>query len=238
MVTAHALVLGGTGAVGCEVVKALARAGVPTSFGYLRRAEAAAELARGTGARALPFDLREPAAVRAAFAELAAGGVVPDRLVHCAAALHRAPVTELEPAAWDEMVAVNCRSALVAVQAFARQLIASGREGHVVLTGALDRAQSLPIPAGFAATQGALAAMTMALAKELGPHGIRVNMIALGLLEQGISRELDAKVRADYLRFSALRRLGKASEVAESIAWLALENRYLSGKTLSVNGGI
>jgi len=235
---AQVLVLGGTGAVGREVVRALTRAGARTTFTRFRSRDVAEALAAETEARAIEADLREPARIEEVFRVLDAAGALPDRLIHCAAALNASSLLELDVAAWDEMVAVNCRSAFVAIQCFARRLIAAKREGHVVLVGALDRAQSLPIPAGFAATQGALSAMTMALAKELGPHGIRVNMVALGILDDGLSRELDAKVRADYLRFSALRRLGSPREVAESISWLALENRYINGKVVSANGGI
>jgi 3-oxoacyl-[acyl-carrier protein] reductase len=83
-----------------------------------------------------------------------------------------------------------------------------------------------------------LSAMTMALAKELGPSGIRVNMVALGILDSGLSRELNPKLVADYKTFSALRRLGTPAEAAKAILWLALENTYMNGKVLSVNGGI
>jgi 3-oxoacyl-[acyl-carrier protein] reductase len=108
----------------------------------------------------------------------------------------------------------------------------------VVLVGALDRAQSLPLPAHFAATQGALAALVMAAAHELGPRGIRVNLVALGVLDGGISKSLAARHRRDYETFSALRRAGTADEAARTICWLALENTYIQGKTVSVNGGI
>jgi 3-oxoacyl-[acyl-carrier protein] reductase len=112
------------------------------------------------------------------------------------------------------------------------------RGGHVVLVGAIDRAQSIPAPVHFAASQGALAAMVMALGKELGPRGIRVNMVALGLLEGGLSREISPALVADYKAFSALRRLGTADEAARAILWLALENTYMSGEVVPVNGGI
>jgi 3-oxoacyl-[acyl-carrier protein] reductase len=83
-----------------------------------------------------------------------------------------------------------------------------------------------------------LAALTMALAKELGPRGIRVNMAALGVLDSGLSRDLDIKLLADYQVFSALRRCGTPAEAARAILWLALENSYMNGKVLPVNGGI
>ena len=65
-----------------------------------------------------------------------------------------------------------------------------------------------------------------------------MNQVALGVLEDGLSRTLDAAVVQQYLKFSALRRRGTPSEVARAIAWLLLENTYVTGKVIPVNGGI
>jgi 3-oxoacyl-[acyl-carrier protein] reductase len=120
----------------------------------------------------------------------------------------------------------------------ARRLVADGRSGHVVLVGALDRAQSLPLSVAFAAAQGMLGAMTMALAKELGPSGVRVNLVAGGPTRTGLSARLDPVLLADYERLSALRRVGTADEIAACVTFLALENEYMTGKVLAANGGI
>src|SRR5437764_218394 len=77
-----------------------------------------------------------------------------------------------------------------------------------------------------------------ALAKELGSRGVRINVVTLGLLEGGLAREVDPKMQADFKNFSALRRLGKPDEAAKAILWLALENTYINGRALPVNGGI
>lgn len=107
-----------------------------------------------------------------------------------------------------------------------------------MLVGGLDRTQSLPLPAQFAASQGALAALAMAVAHEVGRLDIRINVVALGPLESGISQGLAAHRRKDYETFSALRRPGKPDEAAKVIAWLALENSFIQGKVIAVNGGI
>jgi 3-oxoacyl-[acyl-carrier protein] reductase len=116
--------------------------------------------------------------------------------------------------------------------------MARAGEGHIVVVGALDRTQSLPLPVHFAASQGMLSAMCMALAKEVGGQGIRVNMVAVGLLDGGLSREISRQSVEDYKTFSALRRVGQPREVARAILWLALENGYMNGKVVPANGGI
>jgi 3-oxoacyl-[acyl-carrier protein] reductase len=108
----------------------------------------------------------------------------------------------------------------------------------MVLVGAMGRAQSITLPVHFAASQGMLSAMTMTLAKELGPRGIRVNMVALGLLESGLSRGISPELEADFKNCSALRRLGTPEEAARAILWLALENTYMNGEVVPVNGGL
>jgi NAD(P)-dependent dehydrogenase (short-subunit alcohol dehydrogenase family) len=217
------LILGGSGAVGAEVVRALTRADVAVRFTYCTNEARAVALAAETGARAERLDLRTDGVVLGD-AEL---------IVHCAAIGRFVPIHEISDDDWHETLTINTRSAFQ----IARDVARRGTATRVIFVGALDRAQSLPLPAHFAASQGALAAMTVALAKELGPR-VLVNMVALGPLETGISDGLSPRLMADYQKYSALQRRGTPSEAARAIAWLALENRYMSGKVLTVNGGI
>lgn len=232
----RALVLGGSGAVGREVVRLLRSRGVETAFTFHQSIDPARALAGETGARAIQVDLTDPTALRAALAVELSEGRAPDVLIHCAARVHVGSLADVTDPDWSALVAVNCHAPLVACQVLAPALAARG--GDVVLVGAVDRGQSLPIPVAFAATQGMLATMAMALAKELGPRSVRVNLAALGLLTDGLSRHLDPKLVETYLAFSALRRLGTPREAAQAIVWLALENQYMTGKVAAFNGGI
>jgi 3-oxoacyl-[acyl-carrier protein] reductase len=233
----RALVFGGTGAVGSEVLRGLAQADVSTVFGWHRSREKAEALSAELGARALQVDLSDPQATRAALRQLRDSGFVPNLFIHCAGVNRPAALADVDDDNWRVTNQVNCHAALIALQELAPAMAAE-KEGHVVLVGALDRAQSLPMPIAFAASQGALAALTMAAAKELGRDGIRVNLVTLGLLEGGLSAQMAPALVKDYISFSALRRLGQPGEAARAILWLALENTYMSGKILAVNGGI
>lgn len=223
----RALVFGGTGAVGREVLRELARAGVSATFTYLKSGERARVLASELSHRALQADLADEAAVRALVRNLEEPPAI---FVHAAAILGSAET-------FGAVQAVNVTSAFAAVGELAPGMARAGG-GDVVFIGALDRTQSLPLPSAFAASQGALAALAMALAKELGPQRIRVNLVAAGLLGEGLSRGLDPKLIEDYKTYSALRRTGTPGEVARAVRWLALENTYVSGKVVPVNGGL
>jgi len=233
----RALVLGGSGAVGGAVVEALARRGVEVVFTFHDGRERALALSRAHGARAIAVDLARPDAARGLVRALEAEGQGPDILVHAAGITRGRKLGELGDDDWAAMLAVNVTSAVVVAQALAPGLAARGG-GDLIFLGGLDRTQSVTAPVGYAATQGALAAMTMALAKELGASGVRANLLAVGVLDQGLSRGLDPALLADYRRFSALRRTGTPAEVARAVAWLALDNRYLTGRVVPVNGGL
>jgi len=226
----RALVLGGTGAVGSAVLRELARRGVPAAFGYCSSGDKAHVLALEYGHTAFRVDLADPAATRDALDAQDS----PDVVIHCAGVSAALPLAELDVAAWQHTMAVNVQSAYLTCQWVA----ARGKRCDIVLVGALDRAQSLPLPAHFAASQGALTALVMAIAHELGPRDIRINLVALGVLSAGLSAGIAARRRKDYETFSALRRAGTPDEAAKVIAWLALENTFIQGKVISVNGGI
>ena len=226
----RALVLGGTGSVGSAVLRELARRSVPAVFTYHRSDDKARMLAAELGHTALRVDLADAAATSAF---LDAQEHV-DLAIHCAGVSAGLALPEIDLATWQHAMAVNVQSAFLVC----RWIAARAKRCDVVLVGGLDRAQSLPLPAHFAASQGALSALAMAVAHEVGPHDIRVNVVALGPLDSGISQGLAARRRKDYETFSALRRPGTAEEVAKTIVWLALENTFIQGKVLSVNGGI
>jgi 3-oxoacyl-[acyl-carrier protein] reductase len=226
----RALVLGGSGAVGGAVLAELARRGVPAAFSYHRGEERARALAAEYGHAAFRVDLADAAATRAALD----AQPTPDVVIHAAAVSGALALGEIDLATYQQAMAVNVQSAFLVAQWIASR----GAPCDIVLVGGLDRAQSLPLPVHFAATQGALSALVMALAHELGPRGIRVNQVALGVLEGGLSQGLATRRRRDYETFSALRRAGKPAEAAKTIAWLALENTLIQGKVISVNGGI
>ena len=230
----RAWVIGGSGAIGGAVVRALRARQIDTVMTYRRRKEPALALAAETGARALELQLSSrDALIPQLDAELALGR--PSLIVHCVAQSAALPLVELSEALWRDTLQANAESALWLAQwAAARELSPL----DLVFTGGLDRSQSLPLPVHYAATQGMLAAMVMALGHELGPRGIRVNMVSLGVMDAGLSATLTSERRTDYEHFSALRRVGRAEEAAQVITWLGLENSYIQGKVIAVNGGI
>ena len=231
----RALVLGGTGAVGSAVVRALCERGLHVRFTFHSNGARANELSAATGAEGVRVDLSDRATYDAFLRD--AGADPPAVAVHCAGASRGASLEDLTDADWDRAVELHARSAFALCRALVPAMGARGG-GDIVLVGALAPGQTLPLPVHLAASQGMLGALAMSVAKEAGARGVRVNLVALGILDEGMSRAISAERLDDYKTFSALRRVGTAPEAARVIVWLALENTFMTGRTVTCNGGV
>lgn len=234
-----AIVFGASGALGRAVAASLARDGARVGLTYCRGEAVARELcATLDGAVARRLDLTVTADIPRVIDELAAELGSVDAFVHCAALFSTTggpvfdPLAAVDEAGFDRLLAVNVRSAFFAVQHLAGVM----KGGNVVLVASIDSVKSVPAPVPYAAAGGALVAMARALAKDLGPRNLRVNVVASGVLDGGLSTALPARLRAEYLKHCGLRRVGKREEVADLIAWLALQNTYVTGQTVVADG--
>ena len=242
------LVVGGSGQLGSAICRALVREDCQVAFTYKGDPERAQALEQELpGSRAYECDLRDFASVRrvvnAAVAEL--GGL--DGMVQAAGvsgdsyyyrSISAADYDRLQPVdqeAFDECMEINARGSFAACQAVAPFLKGAG---NIVLLGAIDGIKPVPAPVHFAASQAALKGMTEALAKELGHHNVCINLVALGILQGGLSENLGQELKDAYLTHCCLKRLGTMQEVAELVAFLVLENTYVTGQTLILDGGL
>lgn len=241
------LVLGGTGALGGAVCAEAAALGARVAFTY-RSAEARArEMAsRIPAAAAIPMDLVSVASVERAVDEAVEALSGLDALVQCAGVAvttgdpgekRHVLMGEVDESGWDRMMDVNGKGTFFAVRRAAGALRAEGG-GNVVLVGSIDGVKSVPSPVHYAASKGALGAMALSMAKELGPSNVRVNLVAPGILEGGLSRALPDDLRAEYLKHCGLKRAGRLPEAAALVCFLALRNTYATGRILVLDGGL
>ncbi|MBR7826670.1 SDR family oxidoreductase [Actinospica sp. MGRD01-02] len=237
-----ALVTGGSGGIGSAVSRRLAADGMAVVVHYAgsaASAEAVAEsiTADGGTALALPGDVAEPEQMTALFdaVEERFGGI--DVVVNTAGIMLLAPLAEMELEAFDRMHRVNVRGTFVVSQLAARRLRRGG--ALVNFSTSVTRLQQ-PEYAAYAATKGAVEAMTLILARELRGRDVTVNAVAPGptatpLFTQGKSDELIARIASA----APLERLGTPEDIAESVAFLAgTGGRWINGQVLFANGGI
>jgi 3-oxoacyl-[acyl-carrier protein] reductase len=230
------VVVGASGRLGRAVCAELTKRGARVAGTFHRNEEAAAQIGREIeGFVARRLDLADAASIERTLADLGDA----DAYVHCAAIASAAKeptydrLADIDPERLGHLLAVNVAGPLLVARAFSK--LASAK--NLVLVGSIDGAKPVPTATPYATTKGALVAMARALAKELGPK-ILVNVVAPGVLEGGITDIVPDDVKREYLKHSASKRFGTHAEVARSIAWLALENTYVTGQTLLLDGGL
>ena len=150
----------------------------------------------------------------------------------------RAPIEAMTAAQWDEMLVTNLSSVRALCSEAARRMLARGR-GSIVLVASTAGERGEPFHSHYAATKGAIIALTRSLGAELGPRGVRVNCVAPGWVMTDMSRgALDGTTGDGIRRAIPLGRPGTPEEIAGPIAFLASDlASYLHGQILSVNGG-
>jgi 3-oxoacyl-[acyl-carrier protein] reductase len=239
----RALVTGGSRGIGRAVSVLFARLGAEVAIGYGHDEDAAREtagLVAQAGAKALTLqaDLAQPGEGErlVARAEEALGPL--DVIVLNHGIWKRAPIDEMTAAQWDEMLRVNLTSVRDACAEAARRMAPRG-SGAIVLIASTAGQRGEPFYSHYAATKGALIALTKSLASELGPRGVRVNCVAPGWVLTDMSREAIENAAGDAIRRTIpLGRAGTPEEIAGPVAFLASDlSSYLHGQILSVNGG-
>ena len=239
--TRVAVVTGGSGGIGRAIATRLAGDGMAVVVHYAGNAARAEEVveeitAGGGTALALGADVAEPDQVQALFdgAEQAYGGV--DVVVNTAGIMVLAPLAELDLADFDRMHRTNVRGTFVVSQQAARRLRSGG--ALVNFSSSVTRI-ALPTYTAYAATKGAVDAMTLILAKELRGRDITVNAVAPGPTATPLFLDGKPQDVVDSLAAMApLERLGNPQDVAEVVAFLAGPARWVNGQVLYANGGV
>jgi NAD(P)-dependent dehydrogenase (short-subunit alcohol dehydrogenase family) len=188
------------------------------------------------GGRSLRVDLADTNATRAAM--MAAGTC--DYLINSAGINVLESVLDMSEAGYEAVMAINLRAALIACQEFARSRMAAGGGGAIVNITSIAGHRGFQDHLCYAASKAGLEGATRVMAKELGPHGIRVNAVAptITLTELAAVAWSDAAKSAPMMVRHPLNRFAEAEEVAQSIALLLSDDsRMISGAVLPVDGG-
>ncbi|WP_326838128.1 SDR family oxidoreductase [Amycolatopsis rhabdoformis] len=235
-----ALVTGGSRGIGAATAVRLAQEGADVAITYVRGAALAADVVdkiKATGRRAIAIaaDSADAEAVRAAVAATVAEFGRLDVLVNNAGVGWVAPVAETALADLDRVLAVNVRGAFLVAQAAAEHL---GEGGRVVTIGSCvtDRVPGAGMVL-YAMTKSAMVGLTKALARELAPRGVTVNLVHPGPTDTDMN-PADGPFAEDQRSLTAAGRYGTAEEVADAVAYLAgPASAYITAATLSVDGG-
>jgi len=225
------VITGGSRGIGAAAVELFAARGDRVTFLYEKEHEAAAAVAAATGARAICCDVSDGEAVKAAFRSV--GDV--DILICNAGVCHTGLMSMLSEADWDRLFAVNVKGVYNCVNA-AMPAFLRNHSGSIVTVSSMWGQVGASCEAAYSATKGAVIALTKALAKELGPSGIRVNCVAPGVILTDMCAGIDPEILEEMAEEAPVGRNGTPMDVAKAMEYLA-NAEFVTGQVLPVNGG-
>jgi glucose 1-dehydrogenase len=242
----RALVTGGSSGIGAAVSLEAAAHGAAVAVVHRAGRDDAEALVRairagGGEATAVAMDVSREDDVRRGFAE-AADALGPLDLVVSNAGV-QAPhlLVDMSLEEWERVTGVNLTGSFLVCREAARAMVASGAGGAIVAVTSVHDRMPWERFSHYAASKGGAKLLVESTAKELAPHGVRVNAVAPGAISTPINVHLqgDAEARAAVEAQIPMGRMGDVAEVARAVAWLASDQAsYVTGATLYVDGGM
>jgi NAD(P)-dependent dehydrogenase (short-subunit alcohol dehydrogenase family) len=233
------LVTGAGGDIGRALVSGLrARGALVAASDVLDQAEGKAWF----GDAYFPADVRRPEDVESLLAATVERYGHIDGLVAAAGVAHWATALEQTYEQWRHVLDVNLEGTFLVAQAVGRELARTGRRGAIAFIGSWIGAAAARGLLPYCVSKAGLDMLAQCLALELAPHGIRVNVVAPGVVDAGVSAQIFREVPARRQAMEAvipLGRLGRPEQVADAVAYLLSDAaEYVTGTTLIVDGGI
>ena len=238
-----ALVTGGSRGIGRAIARTLAREGFQVYLTYVSRPEEAEKTveeirSQGGQARAFGLDVSDGAAVADFFAAEIKDQVNLAVLVNNAGITRDVLLLRMKDEDFDRVLTVNLRGAFLCSREAAK-IMSRARYGRIVNISSVVGQMGNVGQVNYAAAKAALLGLTKSCAKELAARQITVNAVAPGFIETDMTAALTDEVRADYVAAIPLRRMGRAEDVAEAVAFLASDKAAdIPGQVLGVNGGM
>jgi 3-oxoacyl-[acyl-carrier protein] reductase len=237
-----ALVTGASRGIGRAILFSLAEAGARV-VGTATTAEGAAGItaalaAAGLQGRGLVLDVASAESVEAAVADIEANEGAVGILVNNAGITRDQLLLRMKPAEWDLVVSTNLSSVFRLSKAVLRGMM-KARTGRIISIASVVGLTGNPGQANYAAAKAGIIGFTKSLAREIASRNITCNVVAPGFIETDMTRALPEAQRAALLQQIPLGRLGATDDIANAVLYLASPAAaYVTGETLSVNGGM
>ena len=225
------VITGGSRGIGAAAVELFAKRGDRVFFIYEKNHAAAQSVSQKTGAQAICCDVADKQAVTEAFRVI--GDV--DILICNAGICHSGLMSMVDESTWDRMFDVNVKGVYHCINAAMPAFLKKHR-GSIVTVSSMWGQVGASCEAVYSATKGAVIALSKALAKELGPSGIRVNCVAPGVILTDMCGNVASEILEEMAQDAPVGRNGTPQDVAAAIAYLA-DASFVTGEVLAVNGG-
>ena len=237
------LITGAATGIGRETAKRFAAEGYAVAVHYHKSEAAAKSLVEELKARhasAIPVqaDVRDGAAVEAMVEKACRAFGRVDALVCNAGIAQQKLFTDISPREWNDMFDVNVTGVFRCIQAALPGML-SRKQGSIVTVSSIWGVAGASCETHYSAAKAAVIGLTKALAKELGPSGIRVNCVAPGVIDTAMNAHLGEDTKAALKDETPLGTIGTPRDVADAIYYLASDRAgFVTGQVLGVNGGM
>jgi len=233
-----AIVTGGANGIGRVIVNQLAAEGWQVGILDLNVADVERDEKLPKNCVAISADVSDVNSVEKAIKQF---GSTPDLLVNNAGIVRFGPLLTLAQSEFEAVVRVNLIGTFTVSRQVAALMIADDKPGNIISISSMNGVVPGPNSGAYTSTKAGVALLTKQMALEWGPHGIRVNSIAPGLIDAGMSNAVhaDLEIREAREKRIPLRRLGTAQDIANLVSFLASEqSSYITGENILVDGGV
>ena len=234
-----ALVTGSTRGIGRAIAEALTAAGAKVAVcgrDQAKAAEAAAQV--GPEARGFGVDVGDVASVQRLITDVEAAFGQIDILVNNAGLTKDNLMLRIKDDDWDTVIDANLRGAFVAIRAATRGMM-KRRSGRIINIASVVGITGNKGQANYAASKAGLIGLTKSVAKELASRNILANVVAPGFIETDMTAAMTPEAKAATAAQIPLERLGKPSDIASAVVFLASDAAsYITGQVLVVDGGM
>lgn len=227
------LITGASRGIGAACARLFAKSGYDVIINYNNSKEEALRLAREIGAETIRADVSNSAQVDDMFK--AAGEV--NILVNNAGISGFYMLDAMSDDEWNKMIGVNLNGVFYCTRAVLPQMLRR-KSGAIVNVSSMWGICGSSCEAAYSASKAGVIGLTKALAKEVGPSGIRVNCVAPGVIDTDMNKKLGGDAIKELCEETPLGRLGSPEEVARAILFLADDDGFITGQVLSPNGGL
>lgn len=236
------LVTGGSRGIGASIVQKLVEEGSTVFFTYRSSADKANALVanlKGPGkAIAFKSDAADFEESKAAIDRVVEDGGKIDVLVNNAGITRDTLMLRMSEDQWDDVITANLRSVFNLTKHALRPML-KNRGGSIINMSSVVGVFGNAGQANYAASKAGIIGFSKSIAKEVGSRNIRCNTIAPGYIETEMTEGLDDSVKETFLQNIPLKRMGKAEEVADLVAYLASDkSSYITGQVISICGGL